>query len=130
MVNPVEHSVSDYETIGGAPAVRTVVDRFYERVVGDEQLAPYFASVDMLRLKRHQTLLLSQVLGGPADYDGRDLAVAHAGLDITDNDFGRVANHLAETLREAGVDDDLVGRVVGVLGGVKEQIVTGGADES
>jgi hemoglobin len=130
MVNQVDKDVSDYETIGGASAIGKVVDRFYQRVIGDEHLAPYFASVDMLRLKRHQTLLLSQVLGGPANYDGRDLAVAHADLGITDDDYGRVANYLAETLREAGVDDDLVGRVVGVLGSVKEQIVIDGADES
>src|SRR6266545_2997710 len=102
----------------------TAIDRFYERVLGDEQLAPYFAAVEMPRLKGHQVMLLTQVLGGPTAYEGRDLGSAHKGLGITDDHFGLVAAHLVDTLREAGVDDEIVGRVVGVLGGVKDQIVT------
>ncbi len=124
MANQVEKDISDYEAIGGRPAVAQVVDRFYERVLGDEQLAPYFASVEMPRLKGHQVMLLTQVLGGPTAYEGRDLGSAHKGLGITDDHFGLVAAHLVDTLREAGVDDEIVGRVVGVLGGVKDQIVT------
>jgi truncated hemoglobin YjbI len=35
-------AVSDYDAIGGGPAVSAVVTDFYERVLGDPQLAPYF----------------------------------------------------------------------------------------
>ncbi len=129
MANQTEKDISDYEAIGGAPALTQVVDHFYKLVIDDEQLAPYFASVDLPRLKRHQTMLLAQVLGGPAAYAGRELAAAHAVLGITDDHFGRVAAYLAETLREAGADDDLVGRVVAILGGVKGQIVNAPGDE-
>jgi hypothetical protein len=33
---------SDYQRIGGGRAVSAVVDRFYESVLGDPQLVPYF----------------------------------------------------------------------------------------
>ena len=75
-------AVSDYDTIGGGPAVSAVVNDFYVRVLGDPQLAPYFEEVDMARLKRHQVLLVSQVLAGPDSYGGRPLAEAHEGLGI------------------------------------------------
>ena len=35
-------AVSDYDAVGGGPAVSAVVSDFYERVLGDPQLAPYF----------------------------------------------------------------------------------------
>ena len=41
-------AVSDYDTIGGGPAVSAVVNDFYVRVLGP-QLAPYFEEVDMAR---------------------------------------------------------------------------------
>ena len=77
---------SDYDVVGGGPAVSAVVNDFYERVLGDPQLAPYFEGVDLARLKRHQVLLISQVLGGPANYDGRDWLTDHVPFwdEVTD----------------------------------------------
>ena len=122
--------LSDYQAVGGTPAITAVVDRFYQLVIGDEQLAPYFAGTDLARLKRHQVLLLSQVLGGPAGYEGRDLEVAHAPLGITDDHFSRVGTHLVAALTEAGAPDDVIGRVGTVVGGLRPQIVTAGTGES
>jgi truncated hemoglobin YjbI len=34
--------LSDYDLVGGGPAVGAVVNDFYERVLRDPQLAPYF----------------------------------------------------------------------------------------
>ncbi len=114
---------SDYEVIGGAPAVRWAVDVFYRLVLDDEQLAPYFAGVDLARLKQHQALLLAQVLGGPAQYTGRDLATAHAELRISDPHFDRVARHLSDALEQAGAGADVIGRVLTAVGGLRPQIV-------
>ena len=115
---------SDYERVGGGPAVRVVVDRFYELVLGDERLAAFFTDTDLPRLKRHQVLLVSQVMGGPAAYDGRELSTAHADMDITAEHFGIVAGHLATAMTESGVDDEIVGRVLETLAGTQDDIVS------
>jgi hemoglobin len=117
-------ATSDYDLIGGGPAVRAVVDRFYELVLADPELAPFFTDVDMAGLKRHQALLISQVLGGPAEYDGRDLRAAHADLPISPEDFKRVVTHLVTALEEAGVDQDVIGRVGASLAQTEPDIVT------
>ena len=121
-----DQQTSDYALIGGGPAVTVVVDSFYEKVLADPALTGYFTDVDMTRLKRHQVLLVSQVLGGPAQYDGRDLGVAHAGLGITTDDFNKVVEHLVEALEGAGVPADVIGRVGAALGAAQPDIV---ADE-
>ena len=38
---------SDYERIGGGPAVSSVVTRFYDLVLADPQVAPFFTGVDI-----------------------------------------------------------------------------------
>ena len=51
--------MSIYDSIGGAPAVRAAVDDFYERVLGDPRLAPFFTGTDMNRLKSHQRAFIA-----------------------------------------------------------------------
>jgi hemoglobin len=118
-----ETAVSDYEAIGGGPAVKVVVDDFYQRVLGDQELSHYFDGIDMTRLKRHQALLVGQVLGGPAEYDGRTLQEAHHGLGITKPHFDRVVGHLADALKDAGVPDDIVGRAGAAVVATEPDIV-------
>lgn len=112
-----------YDTLGGAEPLKAAVDRFYVKILDDPQLQHYFQDVDIPRLKRHQFLLFSQVLGGPAQYDGRSLGEAHARLDITDADYDRVVEHLIGTLRELNVDDSVIGGVEAVVAGVRPDIV-------
>jgi hemoglobin len=121
------HAVSDYDRIGGAAAVRTVVDRFYELILEDDRLVGYFTDTDLPRLKRHQALLISQVLGGPAAYDGRDLREAHAGRGITPDHFGLVVDHLVQALQEAGVEAEVIGRVGAILAEAEGDVVTAAA---
>ena len=115
--------MTDYEAVGGGPAVSIVVDDFYQRVQADPQLSHYFVGVDMPRLKRHQALLVGQVLGGPPDYDGRSLQDAHAGLGVTEGDFDLVVGHLAAALQAAGVPDAIIGRAGAAVVATKPDIV-------
>jgi hemoglobin len=115
---------SDFERIGGAPAVTAVVDELYKRVTVDPLVGHYFADIDLPRLKRHMVLMLTSVLGGPDDYDGRTLEEAHQPLGISDEDYARVGEHLMAILVDAGVPEDIQGDVAGVLGAVRPQVVS------
>jgi hemoglobin len=120
-------AVSDYEVVGGGPAVSAVVNDFYERVLSDPQLVHYFEGVDLPRLKRHQVLLVTQVLGGPNGYDGRALDEAHDGLGITSDDFATVVGHLAAAMKGAGVPDDIIGRAGAAVVATEPDIVESGS---
>jgi hemoglobin len=117
---------SDYERVGGGPAVSSVVNRFYELVLADPNLAPFFEGSDITNLKRHQVLLVSQVMGGPAEYDGRSLRDAHAPFDIRDEHFNAVVVHLVTSLQEHNVPQEIIERVGAELGKAQPDIVTAG----
>lgn len=116
-----------YDRVGGRPAITAVVEQFYARVLADDELAPYFTGADVEAVKRHQVLLLSQVLGGPSEYDGRELGVAHQGLGITSEHYDKVVGHLVAVLTEAGADDEVIAAAGGVVASVKDDIVEDGA---
>jgi hemoglobin len=115
--------LSDYDLVGGGPAVSAVVNDFYERILRDPQLGPYFEGVDLARLKRHQVLLISQVLGGPTNYDGRPLEQAHAGLGISHDDLAAVASHLVAAMREARIPEDIIIRAIAAVAATEPDIV-------
>jgi len=115
---------SDYQAVGGGPAIASVVDLFYRNVLADPQLSGFFADTDLARLKRHQVQLVSQVMGGPVAYDGPALADAHKGRGITVDDFGKVVVHLVAALEAHNVPEDIIGRVVTALGATQDDIVT------
>jgi hemoglobin len=113
-----------YDRLGGAAAIDAVVDRFYQRVTGDPDVAGYFTDADLARLRRHQAAFVSQAVGGPPGYGGRDVALAHKGLGVTGPAFDRVVEHLVETLRELEIRPAEIGEVGAILSPLREQIVT------
>ena len=92
------NQTSLFDRIGGAEAVKALVDDFYGRVTRDEALAPYFKNVEMNKLRRMQFEFFSAALGGTVNYTGRPILHAHHGLKITLVDFQRFVQHLFETL--------------------------------
>jgi hemoglobin len=116
-------TISHYDRLGGVDAIRAAVDALYERILRDDHLAPYFAGVDVARVKRHQVLLLCSLLGGPETYDGRALDEAHRGLGVTSTDFDRVVAHVEAVLDAAGAPAGTIVAVTDALAGAKPDIV-------
>jgi len=114
---------SIYARLGGSDAVVLAVDRLYERLVGDPELAPYFAGQDAERHLRHVRPFIAAALGGPELYRGRHMAAAHAGLGITDAHFDRAVGHVVAVLSGLGVDEELIGEVGATLEPLRALVV-------
>jgi hemoglobin len=115
--------MSVFDAIGGGPAVQTVVDEFYARVLRDPDLAPVFTGTSVTRLKNHQRAFISAALGGPQQYGGRSMASAHAGLNVSNAQFDAVVGHLVDTLTGAGVPDAIIVQIGTTLGALRADIV-------
>jgi purine-binding chemotaxis protein CheW len=101
-----------YERLGGAAAVTAAVDSFYRKVLADPHLGRFFREVDMERQAGKQRAFLTMLMGGPNNYTGKNLRLAHRhmvadGLD--DSHFDAVVGHLAATLTELGASPSDVG---------------------
>ena len=115
---------SIYDAIGGEDALIAVVDDFYDRVLADPQLAPFFAGTSMKGLKGKQVEFFAAALGGPHVYQGQPMRQAHQGRGITQADFDKVAYHLTSSLTTAGVPGDLVTQILGAIAPLADDIVS------
>jgi hemoglobin len=118
--------VSTYELIGGEPALVAIVDDFYERVLGDPQLAPFFAGANMPKLKGRQAEFFAAALGGPDAYRGGSMRQVHAGRGIGQADFDKVAFHLTGALAAAGIPAETIAQIAAMITPLANEIVSRG----
>lgn len=95
-----------YDQIGGKQTVERLIKEFYNRVLGDEELAPFFEQTSMDRLRHMQQEFFAAALDGPATMSELDLAYAHSGRGIRTHHFNRFVQHLLATLESIGVNED------------------------
>jgi len=124
----VRRTDSLYSQLGGKANIAAVVEKFYERILEDPDLQEFFEKSNMAWLKTRQTQFLTQALGGPAEFKGRDLKSAHAELLVERYQFERAATHLAEALAELGVPPEVVDGVTEKIAALDSENVTAPAD--
>ena len=104
-----------YERLGGADTVSKLVDKFYDRVLDDPELAPFFTKTNVRKLRTMQREFFSVALGGPVTYFGKPLAYAHRGRGIERRHFQKFTDHMLATLEEYGLDErdvhDVIDRI-------------------
>ena len=82
-------SPSLYTRLGGYDAIVAVTDNLLPRLVGDSQLRRFWKHRGEVGVQREKQLLidfLCSSAGGPLYYTGRDMAVTHKGMGITESD--------------------------------------------
>lgn len=113
---------SIFEKYGGFGSVNRVVLAFYDNVLDNDALGPYFDDVDMKKLIDHQTKFVSMLLGGPADFSDDHLLHAHAHLDISSEHFDEMKTVMADTLGEAEFDTEDIEAVLEAIEARRAQV--------
>ncbi len=112
-----------YDQLGGFSAVRKLVSDFYDRVLEEEDLAPFFKDTDMPDLIDHQIQFWITLLGGPASYTDEQLRKFHASRGIQDHHFDLVVDLAVETLEDHDIDAQHIGEISEQLRGYRSPIV-------
>ena len=113
-----------YERIGGRDGVAEVIDELYRRILGDSELAPFFAHSDVERVRRMQREFFAIVFGeGDVTHSDLSLAQVHANRGITDYHFNGFVQHLLDILRERDASEDDIDEVAHRLSLYRNDIV-------
>ena len=120
-------TLSLYDRIGGEPAIMAAVDLFYAKIMKDDVTRPFFEGLEMNAQVQKQIAFMSRALGGPVEYQGRNLRTAHANLvrdkGLGDQHFDAVATHLRSTLEELGVAKDIVDEALTAIAGLRGEVL-------
>jgi hemoglobin len=95
--------VTLFDEVGGEPILRSIVNRFVDRIFDDAMIGFFFQKADRARIKEKEYEFAARHLGGGVEYTGRPLAEAHAVHAIMGGQFMRRLQILKETLDEFGV---------------------------
>jgi hemoglobin len=115
-----------YDRIGGAAGVRHLVRDFYDRVLEDKELQPFFLETPMSKLRTMQFELFSSALGGPVEYTGQPLHLVHFGRGIGKHHLALFSDHLFATLAAMNLDKQDVHDIISRINTYADQI-TGSA---
>lgn len=120
--------VTLFDRIGGQDGIRNLVDDFYERVLADPKLAPFFENTPMERLRNMQYEFFAAALDGPSEYKGKQLSYVHFGRGIGREHFGRFIDRLFDTLKSYELDQDTLHAIIGRLNLYADEITGSTAD--
>jgi hemoglobin len=104
-----------YEQVGGRRTIEKRVAIFYDRVLADPSLAPFFRDADVESLRAQQVMFLAMLLGRARTFSGQDLTTAHVGAraqGLTDGHFDALLGHFEASMRELSIADAYTREVV------------------
>ena len=101
-----------YDRVGGKEAIASLVDQFYDRVLDDPELEPFFRFTPMEKLRSMQLEFFAAALDGPVQYSGQPLDYIHQGRGITTKHLTRFMGHLLMTIREVHPNEQEVDEMI------------------
>ena len=112
-----------YRALGGNAGIEKVVDAALTEIHDDPHVNLFFANTDLPDLRRLLVEQFCAASGGPCEYTGRSMEEAHAGLNLSDDDFDRFVADLVRAFDKAGVPADLQQKLLALFGPMRSQIV-------
>lgn len=100
-----------FEKIGGTESVEQLVTAFYQRVLVDPLIGPFFKNTKIEKLHKMQVAFFSIALGGGAPDEMKSLVDVHRGRGIESKHLTRFTELLVETLHEVGISQEDAKRV-------------------
>ena len=96
-----------YDKLGGEGVLDAAIDLFYEKVLADPELTTPLQSVPFDVLRPNHKQFLTEVLGGPANYDPTPLREAYQNAasrhGYTDDHFQAMTNHFRKAMDDLNV---------------------------
>jgi hemoglobin len=115
-----------YTRLGGYDAVSAVADNLLERLTADAALGRFWENRGNDGVEREKQLLvdfLCSNAGGPMYYTGRDMAISHRGMGISESDWAAFIGHLEATLDSFSVPATEREQVLGFIDSTRADIV-------
>jgi hemoglobin len=108
-----------YWRLGGGDALNAAVDELIKVSKADPRMNGRISGGCRVKLKEQ----LCAATGGPCTYTGRDMKTAHTGMNITEAEFGAVADNLIKVLDAFKVPEKEKNELVGLIAPMKGEVV-------
>ncbi len=112
-----------YKRIGEQPALEGLVYFLYQKMLEDDRVRHHFEKVDMPVQRCKMFSYLAKSFGNDLHWTDYDLRAAHAHMQLEEDDFDAVVEHLTSTLEQVGVGDPAKSEILSVIVATKWDIL-------
>jgi len=112
-----------FERVGSLAAITAIIDELVARATADPRIKYRFFNVNLVNLRRLFVEFTCVAAGGPCTYTGRDMGVAHTGMDLADDEFAALVEDLVGALDKFQIGDREKGEMVATLGPLRSTMV-------
>jgi hemoglobin len=113
-----------YQAFGEKAGLVKLMDDFVPRLQADPRLAEAFKKANVANLKSQLVIQICQVSGGPCEYKGPDMKVAHSNMDITKTDFNALVEVLQKSMDAQGIAFSSQNQLLAKLAPMHRDVIT------
>lgn len=112
-----------YERLGAGDGITKIVSDTVALHHENPAIGHYFADVDDEQLITHVAAFFAAGTGGPANYEGRDMTSAHAGMNMSEADFDSAVADVMTALGASNIDDASKAEVAAILESLRPAVM-------
>jgi hemoglobin len=112
-----------YERLGGAEAIRGIIDDAIDLHLESPVIAPRFRNTDLGKLKRLGHEFFCAGAGGPECYSGREMRAAHEGMNISEQEYLAVMDDIVAAMTRHEVAPAERDEVIAILFALKNDVI-------
>lgn len=123
---------SIYERAGATSAIDAAIELMYGKVMADEELAPLFEGIDMVRMQGHTVEYMIKAFGGPDDYFNEALKPFFEQLatnGFSGPHFNKLGDHLSAAMTLLEIDAAAIDDAMMVFAASEGEFVVGASAE-
>ena len=112
-----------YERLGGTEGIKRIANDLVDTHMANPIIAPRFANSDPDKVKNGAATFFITGTGGPAVYEGEDMAATHKGMNISPAEFMAVLDDALLALEKNGIGQREQEEVLFVLYSMRNDVV-------
>lgn len=112
-----------YERLGGEDGIATLVDRIVDLHLANPTVATRFEHGDLDRARAMGKEFFAAGSGGPRPYTGKDMPEAHAGMNVSEQEFMAVVDDMMAAMDQLGYGSRERDDVLAIAWSLKDGII-------
>lgn len=113
-----------YKRLGGTDGIARLVDDIIAAHLANPIIKTRFENIkDMEHAKRMAREFFCAGSGGPEAYTGRDMAIAHKGMNISEQEYLAAMDDIVNAMNKNKLDEDTKKDVIAILYSLKGHII-------
>lgn len=119
----IEQDTKLLDAFGGQQGLTALMDDAMARWLANPRTRPFFEHADQARIKDLLVKQFCVVLGGSCTYDGRTMAEAHRGMNVSEASFYALVEELQIAMNKRHIAFNAQNRLIAALAPMHRDII-------